>query len=164
MMQPRLVRHYYRVSLELLNPLQRLDLECGRGAGNRDLPGAFDVRDSTVKSRNELVQFANGLATLGLGGRRGFSHRRGPLNHLPDGIPEISGGANSAACWPSTRVRSVFDPRRTVLVPHAARCNAESRGLVHAFALSCHQRLNSLAMVQFSFSVFVKSGSVAIPC
>jgi hypothetical protein len=86
------------------------------------------------------------------------------VNHSPDEIPEIDGGANSAACWPSTRIRSICDPRRTVLVPHAARYDAESRGLVPAFALSCHQRLNSLTMVQFAFSIFVKSGSVAIPC
>jgi hypothetical protein len=165
MMQPRLIGHDSdRVSLELLNPLQRLDLECRRGAGNRDLPGAFDVRDSTVKSRNQLVQFANGLATWGLGGRRGLSHRGGPLNHSPDGIPEINGGASNPACWPSNRMRSISDRLRTVLVPHFARCDAESRDLAHAFALSCHQRLNSLAMVQFAFSVFVKSGSVAIPC
>ena len=57
---------------------------------------------------------------------------------------------------------SISDPRGTALVVHIQGLNTGGRLLIGALPQSKLQRLNALTMVQFPFSVFVETGSIAI--
>lgn len=59
---------------------------------------------------------------------------------------------------------SISDPRRTALVVHVERCGARRRFLIRAFLQAPRQCSNSLAMVQFAFSILVEPSSVTVPC
>ena len=57
---------------------------------------------------------------------------------------------------------SISDPRGAALVVHIERFNAGGRLIIGALPQAKHQRLNALTMLQFPFSVFVETGSIAI--
>jgi len=54
-----------RLTFELFNPLQCFNFECRGGPRYSDLSYPFDAWDSSVKSRNQFAQLANGARPIG---------------------------------------------------------------------------------------------------
>jgi len=62
-----------------------------------------------------------------------------------------------------SRAWSISDTSGTALGVHLERLAPRGRFCIRALPQGEHERLNPLTMVELAFSIFVESGSIAIP-